>query len=126
MRPITLITSLAIAILTACGQSTGSPALAPDAFEKAITSKVQLIDVRTPGEFSTGHLQGARNLDWTGGQLESSMESLDKNAPVMVYCAAGGRSADAREALVKAGFKDVRDLAGGINAWKAQGKPVVR
>ncbi|MBK9147746.1 MAG: rhodanese-like domain-containing protein [Flavobacteriales bacterium] len=126
MRPITLITSLAVAILTACGQSTGPASLAPDAFEKAITAKAQLIDVRTPGEFSAGHLPDARNLDWTSGQLEASMGQLDKNAPVLVYCAVGGRSAAAREAMVKAGFLDVRDLAGGIQAWNANGKPIVR
>ena len=126
MRTLILVTSLGIAMLSACGPTSRTGAVPPDAFEMAITAQVQLVDVRTPSEFSSGHLNGARNLDWTSGELESQMGSLDKDTPVLVYCASGRRSAAAREALLKAGFKDVTDLAGGIQAWPANGKPIVR
>lgn len=126
MRSLTIIPLLSILVLTACGQAGKSGAVSPDAFEKAITGKAQLIDVRTAGEYASGHLKGARNLDWTNGQLKSAMGELDRNAPVLLYCASGRRSAAAREALVQAGFKDVTDMAGGIQAWTANGKPVVR
>jgi rhodanese-related sulfurtransferase len=43
---------------------------------------------------------------------------LDKNKPVLVYCAAGGRSASAAKDLKKAGFKKVYDLEGGYDAWE--------
>lgn len=122
---IVLLGSLAIGLLAACGQSSTGSALAPTAFQIAITADAQLIDVRTPGEFIGGHLPNARNLDWTSGQLESSMASLDKNAPVLLYCASGKRSAAAREALVKAGFTNVHDLDGGIRAWTATGSAIV-
>mgnify|MGYP001066636218 CR=1 FL=1 len=126
MRTIAIIPLLSILVLTACGQTSKTGAVSPDAFEKAITSRSQLIDVRTAGEFAGGHLEGARNLDWNNGQLQSEMTTLDKNAPVLVYCASGRRSAAAREALLQAGFKNVTDLAGGVQAWTANGKPVVR
>ena len=127
MRALAIIPLLSLVVLTACGQTAKPGAVAPDAFEKAIgTPRAQLLDVRTAGEFAGGHLKDARNMDWTNGQLQSGMATLDKNAPVLVYCASGRRSAAAREALLKAGFKDVTDLAGGIQAWTANGKPVVR
>lgn len=125
IRRITLLSILAIGLLAACGQSGTGGAIAPAAFKKAITADAQLIDVRTPGEFIGGHLPNARNLDWTSGQLESSMATLDKNAPVLLYCASGKRSAAAREALIKAGFSDVHDLDGGIRAWSASGGEIV-
>ncbi|MCB9183051.1 MAG: rhodanese-like domain-containing protein [Flavobacteriales bacterium] len=121
----TLLSILAIGLFAACGQSGTGGAIAPAAFKKAITADAQLIDVRTPAEFIGGHLPNARNLDWTSGQLESSMASLDKNAPVLLYCASGKRSAAAREALIKAGFTDVHDLDGGIRAWSASGGEIV-
>ncbi|WKZ66254.1 MAG: rhodanese-like domain-containing protein [Flavobacteriales bacterium] len=130
MRTIAIIPLLSILVLTACGQAGqagNATAVGPDAFEKALgTPKAQLIDVRTASEYASGHLDGARNLDWTNGQLQAGMATLDKQAPVLVYCASGRRSAAAREALLQAGFKDVTDMAGGIQAWTANGKPVVR
>jgi rhodanese-related sulfurtransferase len=127
MRALAIIPLLSILVLTACGQSGKPGAVTPDAFEKATgLPKAQLIDVRTAGEYASGHLKGARNLDWTNGQLQAGMATLDKQAPVLVYCASGRRSAAAREALLQASFKDVTDLAGGIQAWTAHGKPVVR
>lgn len=98
-----------------------------EAFERELAQDgVRLIDVRTASEFASGHLEGALNLDWTNGQFEGGMSSLDKDAPVLLYCASGRRSAAARDALVKAGFKDVKHLAGGIGAWTRAGKAVVR
>lgn len=117
---------MAFPLLLACGQAGHGTAIAPAAFEKAITPKAQLIDVRTPAEFAEGHLKDARNLDWTSGALQAEAAQLDKNAPVLLYCASGRRSAAARAFLSQQGFKDVQDMDGGIRAWTASGKPVVR
>lgn len=78
----------------------------------------QLIDVRTPREFSNGFISGAKNIDYNGDSFEKQMKKLDKNKPVLVYCAAGGRSENAAELLKEWGFKEVYDLEGGYNAWK--------
>ncbi|MFM7666636.1 MAG: rhodanese-like domain-containing protein [Bacteroidota bacterium] len=81
-------------------------------------SGAQLIDVRTPREFSNGFIEGAKNIDYNGDLFEKQMKKLDKNKPVLVYCAAGGRSENAAELFKEWGFKEVYDLEGGYNAWK--------
>ena len=81
-------------------------------------SGAQLIDVRTSREFSNGFIAGAKNIDYNGESFEKQMKKLDKNKPVLVYCAAGGRSENAAELLKEWGFKEVYDLIGGYNGWK--------
>ncbi len=87
-------------------------------------STIQLIDVRTPEEFNSGHLAGAQNLNLQAADFAQKINTLDKTRPVLVYCAVGGRSAKAASQFSKAGFKTVFDLKGGITAWKAAGKLV--
>ena len=81
-------------------------------------SGVQLIDVRTSREFSNGFITGAKNIDYNGDSFEKQIKKLDKNKPVLVYCAAGGRSENAAELLKEWGFKEVYDLIGGYNGLK--------
>ncbi len=101
--------------------------LPPDAYEKAMTGKqMQLLDVRTAGEFRSGHLEGALQADWTDkSQFRDRTQHLDKSKPVFIYCLSGGRSAAAADYLRSIGFKDVTNLSGGIVAWKSSGKPLV-
>lgn len=116
---------LLMSVAVACGADGPGAALAPASFQQAMRAPgAQVIDVRTPAEFASGHLDGAVNLDWTGGVLEQRMAELDKEAPVLVYCASGRRSAAAANALREAGFRTVSDLGGGIRAWQASGLPV--
>lgn len=102
--------------------------LKSDAFEKMLqTDKtVQLVDVRTPGEFAGGHIQGAVNHDFYAADFAQKMAKLDKNKPVMVYCAVGGRSGATAGQLQKLGFKKVYDLEGGMGAWNKAGKKVAK
>ena len=110
----------------ACGTSSQqSTSLDPASFEARLNEPdVQLVDARTPGEYAGGHLAGATNLDWNGGRLQATVDQLDKTRPVLVYCASGRRSAEAREFLIEQGFNDVVDLQGGINAWAGAGKAI--
>ena len=65
-----------------------------------------VIDVRTPGEFASGHYPGALNIPMS--DIGSRVEEIgDKAAPVVLYCHSGSRSAMARRILLKAGFTDV-------------------
>ncbi len=100
--------------------------LAPAGFEAMLQKdpSVQLVDVRTPEEFQSGHLAGAQNLNFYDDHFAELIGKLDKSKPVMVYCAKGGRSASAAEQFTRAGFPQVYDLEGGISAWKAAGKKV--
>jgi phage shock protein E len=87
------------------------------------TSNKTVLDVRTNGEVAQGVLPQATQIDYNGGNFESQLEKLDKNKPVFIYCAVGGRSGSASSILAKKGFKKVYNLEGGINAWRASGFP---
>lgn len=82
-----------------------------------------IIDVRTPDEFSGGHLQNAQNIDISGSDFQQQIETLDKSRPVFVYCLSGGRSASAANAMREAGFKEVYELDGGIMKWRGANLP---
>lgn len=85
---------------------------------------IQLIDVRTDTEWQKGHLKGAERFEINNSNWETQISTLDKNLPVYVYCAKGGRSSRSAKQLQKAGFKEIYDLDGGITAWLNAGKPV--
>lgn len=75
----------------------------------------KLIDVRTPAEFASGHLPGAINVPV--GELGSRADSLGaKDAPLILYCASGTRSAMARSLLKSRGFVQVFNL-GAMSRW---------
>lgn len=86
---------------------------------------VQVFDVRTAGEFSTGHLPNALQADYTKkAEFRERVQYLDKKKPVYIYCLSGGRSSAAAKWMRENGFADVVELEGGINAWKQAGKPL--
>jgi len=76
------------------------------------------VDVREPWEWDLGHISRAQHLPLGG--VETGLGQLDPGRPVVTYCHHGVRSLAARDVLVKAGFKDVRSLAGGIDAWSRE------
>lgn len=89
-------------------------------------SKVQLIDVRTPGEYAEGYIKGAVNIDFRDENFEDLIAKIDKTKPVIVYCARGGRSNKCSSYMKKAGFTKIYDLDGGITEWKFKGKKVIK
>ena len=95
-------------------------------FASAIGHKeVQLVDVRTPEEYSHRRIPNSMNIDiYNAYFIDSAAVRLDKGKPVAVYCRSGKRSTAAANALVKAGFKEVLNLQGGIYSWMTAGKVV--
>lgn len=88
---------------------------------------VQLIDLRTPEEIKrTGMIQGARAINFYASDFDAQIARLDKSKPVVVYCAAGGRSPQAASKMSKMGFSKVYDYSGGMNDWKSKGKKTVQ
>jgi len=85
------------------------------------TPDAQIIDVRTPLEFSGEHLDNAININWNGNDFEAKAAKLDKTKPVFVYCKLGGRSESAAAKLSEMGFTKVYDLKGGIMKYSAEG-----
>lgn len=86
--------------------------------------KVQVLDVRTPGEFAAGSIQGAQNIDIYDQAFRQNLSALDKNKAVLVYCKSGGRSAEAAGIMKELGFTEVYNLEGGVLAWTNAGKPL--
>ncbi len=84
-----------------------------------------LLDVRSDGEWAEGHLPNASYIPFQSPDFTQQLAALDKNRPVLVYCASGGRSARAMNALNQAGQTEVYNLLGGIRAWSSAGEPVV-
>lgn len=83
-----------------------------------------LLDVRTPGEYKKGFIEGARLLDIFSDEFDAELNKLDRNATYYVYCASGGRSAECTEKMEGLGFKKIIELDGGMGAWRNAGLPV--
>jgi len=93
----------------------------PEAAEVRLGDAV-FLDVREQDEFDAGTIPGAIHIP--RGHLESQVESRvpDRAAPIVIYCAAGVRSAFAAETLGQLGYSDVVSMAGGFGRWKNEGR----
>jgi len=99
--------------------------LSPVEFQQALSSdEVVLIDVRTPGEYASGFIPGAINIDFRSPDFSQRIDSLDKSGKYMLYCKGGGRSDKAAELMKEKAFENVRSLEGGLSAWTASGLSV--
>jgi rhodanese-related sulfurtransferase len=84
----------------------------------------QILDVRTAGEFQSGHIANALQANWLDEkEFKNRTQHLDKTKTIFIYCQSGGRSASAQEALMQAGYQVV-NLEGGMSNWKMQQMPV--
>ena len=83
-----------------------------------------LIDVRTDREWKDGHIEGACFLDFLEDDFPAKAKTLPKDRPIAVYCAAGGRSADAMAFLAKEGYREVYNLRGGFYGWEDAGRTI--
>lgn len=85
-----------------------------------------LIDVRTPGEYRSGHVPGAINVPLDSEPPEALASRVTGRGPVHVICQSGGRSARCCEALARAGAADAVTVEGGTGAWQKAGFPLER
>lgn len=83
-----------------------------------------LVDVRSDSEWAQGHIPRALHVD--RGYLEQRIEALlpDRAQPVVCCCQSGVRSMFAAETLLRLGYRNVKSLAGGLEAWKQHGLPL--
>ncbi|MDH4473896.1 MAG: thioredoxin [Fluviicola sp.] len=117
-----------VGLLNSCGMSQSEKiVLKPAAFQEKIaaTENATILDVRTTEEFAGGHLENARNIDWTADGFDAKIAKLDKSNPYFVYCLSGGRSAAAAEHMRELGFKEVYEMDGGMMKWRSVGLPEV-
>jgi rhodanese-related sulfurtransferase len=93
----------------------------------AIVSKgeVVVLDVRTPDEFSEGHIAGAKNIDFLDeAKFKAEAAKLDKSRTYLVHCQAGGRSSKSLKILQELGLKSLIHLDDGFGGWSDNGLPV--
>lgn len=133
--PLNLITILLgafIVVLTGCGphiepMDESSRRVNVEQFEQFIEAgDAVLLDVRTPEEFTSGHIHGATNLDIRSANFVEAIRGLDTNQAYLVYCRSGARSQRACSMMESAGITQIHELAPGILGWESAGKPVAR
>jgi len=92
--------------------------------ELIASQKPFILDVRTPGEFQSGHITNATLIPVQ--QLANRIGEIDslKDRPVLVYCRSGNRSIPASQILIKNGFNKVYNMQGGITGWMKEKLPV--
>jgi phage shock protein E len=122
-----VIAILASALLLAgCSTSSNAVDLSVSEFSsKVAEAGVIALDVRTPGEFNEGHIEGAILVDFQSGNFENEIASLDKNQTYAVYCRSGNRSGQAVKVMSDAGFTKLYNLDGGVIDWANSGLPLV-
>ncbi|MEC7858449.1 MAG: thioredoxin domain-containing protein [Bacteroidota bacterium] len=110
--------------LISCNDISSQRVSAEDFYTKLIDDNSSIIiDVRTPEEFSKGHLRNALNINWFDENFESQVEILSRERPVFIYCLSGGRSAKALDKISEMGFKNSYELNGGILEWRKNNYP---
>lgn len=97
-----------------------------EAAHRVLDSKApgQFVDVREVSEFDALRVEGAMNIPLS--RLDELAGRLDRRAPVYLLCRSGSRAADAASRLKALGHGDVLVVQGGLEAWAAAGKPVVK
>jgi rhodanese-related sulfurtransferase len=141
-----LVVALSLLALPACGQDKSVPASVSPAYQQMLRTlyretvptiqaaaldnmlrarpkQVLLLDTRTPAEFSVSHLKGARFVDFDSYE-QTDFAGVSRQQTVVVYCSVGYRSERVGERLKALGFRDVRNLYGGIFQWVNEGLPV--
>lgn len=114
-------------VVTAVNAGNSVNNLSPEEFQAKLADKnCVVLDVRTPEEFSSGYISGAKNINFFSSNFRGEVSKLDKTRTYLVYCASGGRSAAACKIMSELGFTSVYNLKGGIHAWKKEGKPIKR
>ena len=85
-----------------------------------------IIDVRTPQEYASGHLENAINIDYNAPTFKESLATFDKDKTYFLYCRTGNRSSKAFEIMKEMDFKKINHMIGGIAAWINEELPIVK
>ena len=102
----------------------------PDRFKMMIdrhrgNPNVVLLDIRTPGEYESGHIDGAVLLDYYAHDFADRIKALDRDKTYLIYCRSGNRSGRSLTLFQKLGFTRAVHLQTGIKGWLAHGYTVV-
>jgi rhodanese-related sulfurtransferase len=140
---IFLFLGIALALSACGGSAPGATGSAPSATAARITNlsvseafdlmqknrtrtDFSIVDVRTPAEYQSGHIEGAVNIDIYAADFEARLKGLERNSSYLVYCRSGARSAQASQTMFNLGFVHVFNMLDGISGWTAAGYPVTQ
>lgn len=113
------------ALLMMVGVTAGVTACSPAAEPVGLTEGTIVIDVRTPEEFASGHLQGAVNIDVQSPDFMAQVSQLDPGADYFIYCRSGNRSGQAISQMANMGFTSMINGGSVEEASSYSGIPVV-
>ncbi len=99
-------------------------------FQEALTKDrnnpdTVILDVRTLAEYNSGHIEGAKEIDFYAADFKQKLNTLDKSKHYYIYCRSGHRSGETMRIMKELGFKRVTNLQYGMNDWKANNLPLV-
>jgi rhodanese-related sulfurtransferase len=83
-----------------------------------------VLDIRTPSEFKTGRIAGAKNIDFNAADFTRKLAALDPTKAYLIHCRSGRRSDQSLKTFCKLNFQSIYHLEGGINEWKRAGLPL--
>lgn len=111
--------------LSGCNSNDSIISVSAAEFQKKMKAdSVQILDVRTPGEYAGGHIDGAININIQSDDFQDvAYKELSKNSTILVYCRSGRRSLDTAGKLTEFGY-NVINLKGGIIEWEDCNLPV--
>jgi hydroxyacylglutathione hydrolase len=112
----------ALALWSEHGEAVSTGRIVPADVGGRMSAGAVVVDVRSAGEWRTGHIAGSLHIPL--GKLVAQMADRPRTQPVVLVCESGSRSAIGASLLTAAGFSDVTNLTGGINAWKSEGLPL--
>lgn len=117
-----LVAALALAV----GAALAITGCTPTPEKVAVTAETVVIDVRTPEEYASGHLENAVNVNVQSSNFDAIMMSQPIDGDYLVYCRSGNRSAQATARMEQLGFTNVTDLGSVQSASQSTGIPIVQ
>lgn len=131
-----ILTVLILSIISGCLTDTKTPDKSGyinisviDAKKLIDSEDVYILDVRTPQEYNSGHINGSNLMaiqDIPKEGREFKLKDIPKDKKILVYCRSGSRSAQASQILVDNGFTRVYNMQGGIIEWMDAGYPAIK
>jgi rhodanese-related sulfurtransferase len=115
---------MVVLVASCSSKENNASSVGADDFKSQIDAGATVLDVRTPDEFASGHIENSINVDFRNSSFQENILMLDKTKNYAVYCASGVRSGKAADVMKEQGFASVYTLEGGIKTWKDKGLPL--
>lgn len=102
---VALVVTFTVSLAACASEDAGAPL-------SQFPDDAVIVDVRTPAEYATGHLEGALNIDLNAPDFRAKIAELEKDETYVLYCRSGNRSGQAKAIMEEMGFSDVTNAGG--------------